>query len=420
MNTTIKKPFSRKVIAIIVALAMMIGMMPATISASYADAAKDSSFLKTITDFMNTGSVTIGKGSDALVIKTNLTEFEATGTMKLAISGITPTNSAKVKDFIDILIKFNPNDLKTYPPKEILFGESDNEAWDPVKDKKEIDWIKIYLGVGQLGSKMLQDVSVAGNLNTDAYMAIAAVLKYIASDGKLETMHITSSTEPPLAAVQYFEKKSNFTTDQIRVIQSLAFDLKLPDTTLSKRFAKALMNLGAASATLADKKTNKIILEAGNINTPLSTIYLKKGSKASLPVVVTKKSGKTKYTSDNKVVATVAGNGKIKAKNIGTAIITITNGNAKKKIIVHVKAKATKLKKVLATVNKTYKVGETANIKISLKSKKATYQKITFKSSNKKVVKVDKAGTIKALKKGKAKITIKMGKKTVKKTITVK
>jgi uncharacterized protein YjdB len=45
---------------------------------------------------------------------------------------------------------------------------------------------------------------------------------------------------------------------------------------------------------------------------------------------------------------------------------------------------------------------------------------VKFKSSKKSVVTVDKAGKITALKKGKAKITVTIGKKKYTQTITVK
>jgi uncharacterized protein YjdB len=74
--------------------------------------------------------------------------------------------------------------------------------------------------------------------------------------------------------------------------------------------------------------------------------------------------------------------------------------------------------KLTVTAPKTIKVGKTALLKV--KTGKATGAKVTFKSSKKSVLKVDKAGRLIALKKGKATITIKAGGKSVKKKITVK
>lgn len=83
--------------------------------------------------------------------------------------------------------------------------------------------------------------------------------------------------------------------------------------------------------------------------------------------------------------------------------------------------KTVKAKKVV--VNKkciVLKKGKKVKLKVKLKPANAT-EKVTFKSSNKKVAKVTKNGVVKAVKKGKCKITVKTasGKKAVVK-VTVK
>ncbi|MDR0853822.1 MAG: Ig-like domain-containing protein [Clostridiales Family XIII bacterium] len=65
-------------------------------------------------------------------------------------------------------------------------------------------------------------------------------------------------------------------------------------------------------------------------------------------------------------------------------------------------------------VPKSLSVGKTAQLKIGLKKKTATTLKVTYVSSNKKVLTVDKAGKITAVKKGKAYVKVKVGKKIVK------
>ena len=77
-----------------------------------------------------------------------------------------------------------------------------------------------------------------------------------------------------------------------------------------------------------------------------------------------------------------------------------------------------KIKKVSPSKIKL-KVKKTKKIKVTLPKNTASY-KISFKSSNKKIVKVDSKGKVKALKKGKAKITVKTfngKKKTIKVTV---
>lgn len=170
------------------------------------------------------------------------------------------------------------------------------------------------------------------------------------------------------------------------------------------------------------------------IRTPLSKLYLQKGKSLTLPVVLDDKtapkiavSSKLKWKSSKPSVLSVTQKGKIKAnkklkkKTTVTVTATAANGKSKKiKVVVVPKAKA--LGKVTAKFPKKnrMKVGATYQLKVKLRSAKATNVKVTFKSSNKKVIKVDKAGKLLALKKGKATITIKAGKKTYKKKITVK
>ena len=66
------------------------------------------------------------------------------------------------------------------------------------------------------------------------------------------------------------------------------------------------------------------------------------------------------------------------------------------------------------------KVTLTVSKKVKLKVKNAGKKKVKWKTSNKKVAKVNKKGVVKAKKAGKATITAKVGKKTLKCKVTVK
>jgi uncharacterized protein YjdB len=89
-------------------------------------------------------------------------------------------------------------------------------------------------------------------------------------------------------------------------------------------------------------------------------------------------------------------------------------------ITVAVVKKASKLKKLaLVKPPKVLKTGKTAQLKLKLTPAKATNLKVKFKVKG-KAIKVDAAGKITAVKKGKAKITVSAGGKKVTMTITVK
>jgi uncharacterized protein YjdB len=187
------------------------------------------------------------------------------------------------------------------------------------------------------------------------------------------------------------------------------------------------------SGKLAQVTINSVKNVTG-IRTPLSTVYIKKGTKNFvLPVVLddstNKKvavTSKLTWKSSNTKAVTVK-NGKITAaKNLKkktTVKITVTAANGKSKVIkVIVVPKAMKLKKVTAKMPKknAMKAGATYQLKVKLSSASATGVSVTFKSSKASVLKVDKAGKLIALKKGTAKITITAGGKKFTNTITVK
>ena len=67
-------------------------------------------------------------------------------------------------------------------------------------------------------------------------------------------------------------------------------------------------------------------------------------------------------------------------------------------------------KMTLSKIRVTLKKGKTYRLKVTVNA--GSVDKITFTSSNKKVAKVSKNGVIKAKKAGKARITVKSGKRT--------
>jgi hypothetical protein len=158
-------------------------------------------------------------------------------------------------------------------------------------------------------------------------------------------------------------------------------------------------------------------------------IYLTKG-KTHKPAVVaetflgalaTPIKGTITYKSSKPKVASVDKNtGKIKALKAGKTTVTATAASGKKiKLTVTVLKKAVKLTKVTVTKKKTLAVGKTWNVAPKYTAK-ATNVKVTYKSSKPSVASVDAAGRVTALKAGKAVITVKVGSKSAKATVTVK
>lgn len=173
-----------------------------------------------------------------------------------------------------------------------------------------------------------------------------------------------------------------------------------------------------------EKETQDIPKLKATIKTNVSSIVLqvkKSTSKVKVSNLAYGDSIKS-WKSANTSIVTVNKKGKIKAKNkVGKTTVTITlKSGLKKKISVRVqkgKVKTTKIKNVKKKIS--LKKGESVKLKPAL-SPITSSDKITYTSSNKKVASVNKKGTIKAKKKGKATITVKSGNKKVTCKITVK
>ena len=114
--------------------------------------------------------------------------------------------------------------------------------------------------------------------------------------------------------------------------------------------------------------------------------------------------------------------GKITAKKAGKATITVTYTNGKQQIF-NVKVQNKTVKTTALSVKKKniilQKKGKTFQLKVNV-FPVTSQQKVTYKSSNKKVATVSAKGKITARKKGNATITIKSGSKKIICKVTVR
>lgn len=169
--------------------------------------------------------------------------------------------------------------------------------------------------------------------------------------------------------------------------------------------AMGITSIVPAAPAQAAAKTKKLTVKTKKI-----TLY--KGAAAGygsmkLKVTVKPKKAKVTYKINKKKIASVSKKGVVKAKKPGKAKITVKSGSKKVVIKVVVKKIKKKVTKVTAPKNVTVKVGAKQKIKTAVKPKKATLKKLTFKSSAKKIAKVNAKGVITGVKAGKAKITVK-------------
>lgn len=125
-----------------------------------------------------------------------------------------------------------------------------------------------------------------------------------------------------------------------------------------------------------------------------SKLTMIKGQSRTLKITGLKKGQKITWKSSNSKIVAVNKAGKLQAKAKGSA--TITGTVSKRKYTCKVTVQAPKLNKTSITL----KVGQTYQLKLS-----GTNQKITWKSSNSKIVTVNKTGKLFAKSAGNATIT---------------
>ena len=149
-------------------------------------------------------------------------------------------------------------------------------------------------------------------------------------------------------------------------------------------------------------------------------VTITKGKSLTLNPQLNPKNSEDKitYTSSNRAVASVNSKGVVKAKKAGTANITVKSGNVK--AVVKIQVPKVKTKKLLGIPKKVnLKAGKKYKMKITAVPKN-TDEKISYKSSNKKVATVSTGGVIKGKKRGTAVITVSSGKYKRKCKVTVK
>lgn len=175
-------------------------------------------------------------------------------------------------------------------------------------------------------------------------------------------------------------------------------------TTTSGKSAKCTITVKEVSAKSV--KLNK------------KKVTIKKGKKVSLKANILPKTctDDVVWKTSNSNVATVK-NGVITGVKAGKATITVKVGTKSAKCTVTVnEIKATSIKISKSKVTTT--VGQEVNLKATVKPSNTT-DTVAWSTSNEKVATVEN-GVVKAIGKGKATITVKVGKKSAKCKVTVK
>lgn len=140
-----------------------------------------------------------------------------------------------------------------------------------------------------------------------------------------------------------------------------------------------------------------------------SKAYVVKGKTITLGKVISPSNTTDafKWSSGNTKIATVSSSGVVKTKKTGSVYIYARAGSVVKKILIKVVSKSSSAKKINIASSKTIYIGKSAVRITPTISKSSSTSRLTWSSSNKSIVKVDKAGYVIGLKKGTCYITVK-------------
>ncbi len=183
--------------------------------------------------------------------------------------------------------------------------------------------------------------------------------------------------------------------------------------------------MGAGNATITASAGGKsatcevsVSSPAGSVTLDITSKTVRVGDEFTLTATVTPSdcTDPLTWSSSNTAVATVDGNGKVKAVGLGSATITAKAGNKSATCSVNVSSPAQSI--TLDKTSVTLRQGESVTITATVTPSDCT-DTITWTSSDNGVASVDKGGKVKAVGQGVATITAKAGDKSATCTITV-
>lgn len=156
----------------------------------------------------------------------------------------------------------------------------------------------------------------------------------------------------------------------------------------------------ASNVTALPAVTQTVEAAAKSVTLKVSNKKVYAGRSGKIKVKSTR-GAKLSYKTSNKKIATVNSRGVVTGKKAGTVKITITAKKSKYKTVKKtITVKVVKQNQKITARNQTLTTGQRKNLGVKAKTG------LTYKSSNPKVVSVDKKGNLRALKTGTAKITI--------------
>lgn len=436
LKLKVQTGFFKRVAAIAMAVCLSVGMLPEAVSAENA-AGKGTVESISITP---NGPVELTEKGQTVTLTANVTyKDDASVTPSTPATPSTPSTPATPSTPSTPSTPVTDPQPMTKPapatPVTPVSGQGQEEAVESVKaemgqmDAAEITWTS--------SDKSIASVRGNGtNATVTAVKSGEAVITAKAGD-KTASVKVTVTIEKEDVAVTEVKlNKTELVFDEIGAVQTLTATVK-PDDAAGKTVtwssdnekvatvengkvtskgngtavitAKAGECTAKAAVTVSQKTTGvSILLNGQEIK---GTLKAKVKKSYSLKAVVTPddadaKNAKVTWSTSNSKTATVSATGKVKVKKAGTVTITaVTADGSKASVKFKCGKAAVKVKKLKISGTKKMKAKTSQTLTLTVSPATADNQKVTWKSSNKKVATVNGKGKVKAKKKGKATIT---------------
>ena len=311
-------------------------------------------------------------------------------------------------------------------------GDDDNTLEDMTIPAKGHDWEwrntgSSYTGINDVKTGVTRPVYVSESINRELYCWKCGQVSTREHTNKSLNINIDQITLKCRQSSTAFRVsgdpiKSIVPTSKLVKVSGVNKNGRFKVTAHSNMTGSAYITITTTTGLMAQVEVfvQNMPVKTKSIKSLSKSVTLEKGKSLTLKPTLEPVNSPEKitYSSSNKKVATVSAKGVVKAKKAGTAKITVKSG--KKKKVIKIKVTGVKTKK-LSGVPAVKNISKGKTFKIKAKATpKNTDEKITYKSSNKKVATVTSKGVVKGRRKGTAIITVQSGSRKMTCKVTVK
>lgn len=277
--------------------------------------------------------------------------------------------------FDDIILEDNPN----YVVDRAALKEINNKAGNLIKDDYTADsWNNLQNALTYADN--LPDESTQEDMDEAVKLVELAIEKLVKKPVESPTITTTTTTVPPTTQAPTTKPEQPTTKPE------QTSTAKNEQSTTGYGQVESTSNVGQHAGALE----SKIVLN-------VTKKKLGKKEKFKLKAKLIGVSGKVKFKSSNKKIASVTSKGKVRAKRKGKVIIMAYTDQG---LVAVCKITVKKAPKYIRFKNKVISVKRGKKYKLKAKLSPKSAGRITYKSKNKKVAKIDKYGNLKLIGKG--------------------